>query len=63
MKRITPYGLRHTQATLLISQRIPVKTIADRLGNTPHMILNIYGHSFKELEKESVHAFRNLMNM
>lgn len=62
-KHVTPHGLRHTHATLLISQRIPVKTIADRLGNTPQMILDVYGHSFKELEEESVQAFGNLMNM
>ncbi|PEW67206.1 recombinase XerC [Bacillus cereus] len=57
LKKITPHGLRHTHATLLISQRIPVKVIADRLGNTPQMIFDIYGHSFKELEEESVTAF------
>ncbi|MCU5766016.1 site-specific integrase [Bacillus cereus] len=57
LKKITPHGLRHTHATLLISQRIPVKVIADRLGNTPQMIFDIYGHSFKELEEESVAAF------
>ncbi|MFB6467649.1 tyrosine-type recombinase/integrase [Cytobacillus sp. Hz8] len=57
LKRITPHGLRHTHATLLIGQRIPVKVIADRLGNTPQMIFDIYGHSFKELEEESVIAF------
>lgn len=62
-KRITPHGLRHTHATLLISQRIPVKVIADRLGNTPQMILDIYGHSFKDLEEESVHAFEQALNM
>ncbi|MGG3887801.1 tyrosine-type recombinase/integrase [Metabacillus fastidiosus] len=63
MKRITPHGLRHTHATILISQRIPVKVIADRLGNTPQMILDIYGHSFKELEEESVTAFSQIMNL
>ncbi|MFT0803057.1 site-specific integrase [Bacillus swezeyi] len=46
-KPITIHVLRHTHATILISQRIPVKVIADRLGNTPEMILNIYGLSFK----------------
>jgi integrase len=56
-KRITPHGLRHTHATILISQRIPVKAVADRLGNTPQMILDVYGHSFKDLEKETVLAF------
>ena len=57
LKTISPHGLRHTHATILISQRIPVKVIADRLGNTPQMILDIYGHSFKDLEEESVVAF------
>lgn len=62
IKRITPHGLRHTHATLLISQRIPVKVIADRLGNSPQMIFDIYGHSFKELEEESVLAFNNSLS-
>lgn len=63
LKRITPHGLRHTHATILISKRIPVKVIADRLGNTPQMILDIYGHSFKDLEEESVQAFEQALNM
>lgn len=62
-KRITPHGLRHTHATILIGQRIPVKVIADRLGNTPQMILDIYGHSFKDLEEESVQAFEQALNL
>lgn len=61
LKTISPHGLRHTHATILISQRIPVKVIADRLGNTPQMILDIYGHSFKDLEIESVSAFDNAL--
>ncbi|RLL47824.1 site-specific integrase [Oceanobacillus piezotolerans] len=61
IKKITLHGLRHTHATLLISQRIPVKVIADRLGNTPQMIFDIYGHSFKELEEESVAAFNAIL--
>lgn len=63
LKRVSPHGLRHTHATLLISQRIPVKVIAERLGNTPQMILDIYGHSFKDLEEESVQAFDQALNM
>lgn len=62
-KRITPHGLRHTHATILIGQRIPVKVIADRLGNTPQMILDIYGHSFKDLEEESVLAFEEALSI
>lgn len=62
-KRITPHGLRHSHATILIGQRIPVKVIADRLGNTPQMILDVYGHSFKDLEEESVTAFEKALNV
>ncbi|WML54347.1 tyrosine-type recombinase/integrase [Neobacillus sp. PS3-12] len=62
LKPITPHGLRHTHATILIGQRIPVKVIAERLGNTPQMILNIYGHSFKLLEEESVIAFEKALH-
>lgn len=62
-KRITAHGLRHTHATILIGQRIPVKVIADRLGNTPQMILDIYGHSFKDLEEESVQAFGQALSL
>ncbi|MCC9022994.1 site-specific integrase [Bacillus nakamurai] len=61
LKRITVHGLRHTHATILISKRIPVKVISDRLGNTPEMVLNTYSHSFKELEEESVEAFANAL--
>lgn len=63
LKRITVHGLRHTHATILISKRIPVKVIADRLGNTPEMVLNTYGHSFKELEEESVEAFAQALSI
>lgn len=63
LKNITPHGLRHTHATILISQKIPLKTIADRLGNTPEMILSVYGHSFRELEEESVEAFGSALKL
>ena len=57
IKRITPHGLRHTHATMLINMGIPPKTVADRLGNTPEMIYKVYSHSFKALEDKAVSAF------
>lgn len=62
IKEVSLHGLRHTYATLLISQRIPVKVISERLGNTPQMIFDIYGHTFKELEEEAVSAFNASLN-
>lgn len=55
--RISPHGLRHTHATILINNGVPPKTIADRLGNTVEMVYKVYGHSFKELENKAVTVF------
>lgn len=63
LKEVTPHGLRHTHATILIKGRIPVKTISERLGNTPEMIHKIYGHNLDELDKEAVHVFGNTLNV
>lgn len=57
VNEISPHGLRHTHASILINLGIPVKTIADRLGNTPDMINNVYAHSFQEYELKAVSAF------
>ncbi|MFU0790711.1 MAG: Recombinase XerC [Virgibacillus proomii] len=61
--KISPHGLRHTHATILIGNRVPVIEIAERLGNTPQMIYNVYGHSFEEMEDESVKAFSNSVDV
>ena len=53
----TLHGLRHTHATILLNSGQNVKVIAERLGNTPAMIYEIYGHVLKELEQESVDIF------
>lgn len=62
LKRITPHGLRHTHASILISQKLAVNVIAERLGNTPQMIWDTYGHIFKEMEEESVIAFSQALH-
>ncbi|WP_342577231.1 tyrosine-type recombinase/integrase [Psychrobacillus sp. FSL K6-2843] len=54
---ITTHGLRHTHCTILLNRGVNVKVIAERLGNTPQMIFEIYGHVLKELETESVMLF------
>lgn len=62
IRRITPHGFRHTHATILISKYVPVNVIAERLGNTPQMVLKVYAHTFKEMEIESVDVFSNALN-
>ena len=53
----TLHGLRHTHATILLNSGQNVKVIAERLGNTPAMIYEVYGHVLKELEEETVQIF------
>ena len=62
LKKVSPHGLRHTHATTLIKGRIPVTTIAERLGNTTEMIHKIYGHNLDELDKEAVQVFGDTLN-
>lgn len=60
--KCTLHGLRHTHATILLNSGQNVKVIAERLGNTPAMIYEIYGHVLKELEQESVAVFSNSLD-
>lgn len=62
VKKITPHALRHTHATILITKR-PVNEVADRLGNTPEMIHNVYGHLMEDMKIESVAAFSDALNV
>jgi len=59
LKRISPHGLRHTHATILIDELVPPTDVADRLGNTLEMIYRVYAHSFKKIENKTVTAFGN----
>lgn len=61
--KITLHGLRHTHATILLNNGQNVKVIAERLGNTPKMIYEIYGHVLKELERESVDVFSRSLKL
>lgn len=58
----TTHGLRHTHATLLMNQGVGIKYVAERLGNTPEMILEIYGHTLKKVEREIADQFSASMS-
>lgn len=62
LPQITLHGLRHTHATILLNRGSNVKVIAERLGNTPQMIYDIYGHILEELETETVSLFSASLN-
>lgn len=60
--KITPHGLRHTHATLLLRDKKPVISVAKRLGNTPDMVMNIYGHVLDDMEDDLVDSFSDSLN-
>ncbi len=62
LKRITPHGLRHTHATILIDALVPPGDVADRLGNTLEMIYKVYAHKFKKHNNETATAFGTQLN-
>lgn len=57
IKKINLHGLRHTHATILIDQLVPIPDIAERLGNTIEMIYRVYAHSIRKSNKKIVRAF------
>lgn len=52
IKRITMHQFRHSHASFLISNDVPLNIIAKRLGDTPEVILKTYAHLFPEKEEE-----------
>lgn len=62
IKRITPHGLRHTHATILLNSGTSVKTVANRLGNTAEEIHKTYGHSDNEADMRAVEVFSSVLS-
>ncbi|SER94501.1 AP2-like DNA-binding integrase domain-containing protein [Gracilibacillus ureilyticus] len=65
IKRITPHGLRHTHATILLNDkenRSTVEDVAARLGNTPEEIHKTYHHILQERKKETATLFTELVS-
>lgn len=63
LKEITPHGFRHTFATILINNGVPVTTIAKMLGNTTKMVMEVYSHSFEENEKRAAQVIADVMKI
>ncbi len=56
------HGLRHTSATLLISENVDIRTVSARLGHAQtSTTMNIYAHSLKELDEKAADTLGNLL--
>lgn len=57
------HGLRHTSATLLISQKVDVRTVSGRLGHAQtSTTMDIYSHALKEMDEKAADALDQLLN-
>ena len=55
------HGLRHTSATLLISQNIDVKTVSGRLGHAQtSTTMNIYSHALRTKDQGAAETLEDL---
>ncbi len=63
LPNITLHGLRHTSATLLISQNIDVRTVSARLGHAQtSTTMNIYAHALQSLDQTAADALENVLS-
>ena len=59
----TPYSLRHTHCSFLISKSIPIEVISKRLGHKNVRITQeVYSHVLKEYEDEHTKKIRSLFS-
>lgn len=55
------HGLRHTSATLLISENVDIRTVSARLGHAQtSTTMNIYAHSLKKMDEKAAETLDNL---
>lgn len=60
---LRPHDLRHTSATLLIMEGVPIKTISNRLGHSGTGITqDLYGHVLQEMEEEAAEVIDDIFS-
>lgn len=62
LKVITFHGLRHTSATMLLANGIPLKNVAERLGHSrASTTANIYAHAIPRIDKDASNIFSDIL--
>lgn len=62
LPEIPLHGLRHTSATLLISQNVDVRTVSGRLGHAQtSTTMDIYSHALKKMDEQAADALDMLL--
>ncbi|HEX2988969.1 MAG TPA: site-specific integrase [Chloroflexota bacterium] len=60
---LTPHGLRHMAASLLLSKGLPVPAVSARLGHaSPNITMSIYAHAMKQQDQQAAALMQEVMN-
>jgi len=63
LKPLTYHGLRHTSATMLLANGIPLKNVAERLGHSrASTTANIYAHAIPRFDKDASNVFSEMLS-
>lgn len=63
LPEITLHGLRHTSATLLISENVDIRTVSNRLGHAQtSTTMNIYSHALKKKDEMAADTLEKLLH-
>jgi hypothetical protein len=63
VKRITVHGLRHTCATLLLSEAVPPHIVQRRLGHrSATMTMDIYAHALPSQQADAASRLATLLH-
>lgn len=54
LKAITPYGLRHTFATLSLLKGVHIKAVAEAMGDAVETVMKNYAHILEQLTNDSL---------
>jgi integrase len=63
LPRIRPYDLRHTSATLLLSDGVNVKVVSERLGHaSAALTLDVYAHVTPDMQTEAAGRMQKVLD-
>lgn len=62
IENLTAHIFRHTYASILISEKVPITTVAQLIGDSPETVISTYAHSIKEQEVIAVNIFDKIIN-
>ncbi|WP_409967647.1 tyrosine-type recombinase/integrase [Bengtsoniella intestinalis] len=63
MKKVNPHALRHTFATRLVDENVPLVTIKNILGHASIQTTQIYTHGNIEVERDAITGITNFLDV